>query len=68
MAKTVRKNTLTSSKVRISDAYEMFFYNCAFHGVSANAINCMPEKHVKFAEELARRRFPPSGTAKGPAP
>ena len=35
----------------------------------ANEIKCMPEKHVKFAEELARGRFlTEEETAKDPAP
>ena len=32
-------------------------YNGGIHGAVANVMKCMPEKHVKFAEELARGRF-----------
>ena len=35
----------------------------------ANEIKCMPEKHVRFAEELARGGLPTEEeTAKDPAP
>ena len=35
----------------------MLYYNCTIHETTANVIKCLPEKHVKFAEELARGGF-----------